>query len=65
MSSFVGHSEAIKARILDGPQVWKMINDKGFIDSKLEKEKEAWPAFAHLVCNFKAENYEKLGFLTP
>ena len=53
--------EKLKADVLDGPQIWRLLNDPAFISTMQSAELNAWNAFAAVVTNFlgniKAENY--------
>ena len=44
--------EKLKAGILDGLKIWKMIRDKDFMTSMTSIDKRAWQAFVEVVRNF-------------
>ena len=54
-------TEKLKAGIFDSPQIWQLIRDSQFENSKNKVELEAWKAFVLIVKNFlghnKARNY--------
>ena len=54
-------NEKLKAGIIDGPQIRKLMNDPNFTASMTEKEFAAWISFTVVVKNFlgnnKANNY--------
>lgn len=56
--------QKLKAGVLDGPQIRRLINDEAFVDSMNEKESNAWRSFVAVATNFlgnhRAENYEEL-----
>ena len=56
--------EKLKAGIFDGPQIRKLMNDRDFIKSMNDLEKNAWEAFVSVVKNFlgnrKSSNYKEL-----
>ena len=54
----------MKAGILDGHQIRKLLNDDKFTDSMNDREKSAWISFKEVVenflGNFKSDNYKKI-----
>ena len=54
----------LKARIFEGPQICKLLNDDKFTDSMNNREKAAWIGFKEVVKNFlgnfKSDNYKKI-----
>ena len=48
--------EKLKAGILDGSQIRKLMNDPNFTASMIEKEFAAWISFTEVVKNFLGNN---------